>query len=132
MTEHVIFEIDNPTDTHQLAKFMRLVDTLRAMAILAGEVVTAIGCYKGQLNQSFIMTRRDFEDHIFNSGFVGKQESFLYVETGHKGRQYAKLVYQFHPVVEPIGQLVEVTAQEALQEMAWTYRPDLGKYWVAR
>ena len=58
--EYVIFAIDNNTDTHTVAKFMRHIDTKRALGAMKGRMVQAIGYWEGILEPSYIMRKDDY------------------------------------------------------------------------
>ncbi len=49
MSNYALFSIDNVTDTHTLAKFLRHFDTQVAMSRTKGYLVQCIGSYKGKL-----------------------------------------------------------------------------------
>lgn len=124
MLERVIFAIDNDNDTHVVAKFMRHVDTLRAMGKI-DPVVQLIGCYRGQLERSYMM-RADQFDAV--SEYVRNQESILLVPGDT--RQPCVLEYLVGNERVPLGPMGEVSASDALQFEAWTYNPSNGKYFV--
>lgn len=126
--KYVIFSIDNVNDTHAMAKFMRHMDTQRAMGKMSGNMVHCIGSYKGEIEPSFLMRFDDFQEHVIGRGFVENQESILRVSECNK--QYAELVYADQSR-ESIGSLKSVSKDEAMKHDAWTYRPDLNIYWVA-
>ena len=124
MLERVIFAIDNDNDTHVVAKFMRHVDTLRAMGKIAS-VVQLIGCYKGQLERSY-MIRADRFDLV--ADYVRHQESILLVPGDQ--RQPCVLEYLAGGDHVSVGPMRSVSAAEALQADAWTYNPNVDKYYI--
>ena len=126
--KYTIFSIDNVNDIHTLAKFTRYMDEHRAMGKLKGGIKVCIGSYKGELEQSFTMLTSDFQSFVKTSGYVANQESIL--EVSECNKQYADLVFS-DGTRESIGSLKDVTKEEAMKHEAWTYRPDLNKYWVA-
>jgi len=126
MSNYVIFSIDDVNDVHKLSKFLHHVSVLDAMQKTKGKLKVCIGSYKGEMEQSFIMHEDDFH-HV--SAYVKGQESFLYVRDGHKGVVYADLHYNDGETV-PLGQIKAVSKDEAMQQDAWTYRPDMNVYWV--
>ncbi len=125
---YTIFSIDNVHDTHSLAKFTRHIDTAKAMGKLKGSMVQCIGSYKGELELSFLMNTSDFEANVRPYGFIDHQESILQVSECNK--QYADLMFA-DGTRQSIGSLQDVTKEQAMASEAWTYRPDLNKYWVA-
>jgi len=124
MLERVIFAIDNDTDTHVVAKFMRHVDTLRAMDKI-DPVVQLVGCYKGQLERSYMM-RADQFDYVRD--YIKGQESILRVP----GDVRQPCVLEFVSSGERVGlgPMREVSAAEAAQIEAWTYSQKQNKYFV--
>jgi hypothetical protein len=131
MANYVIFSIDSVTDVHTLAQFSHHLDVKRAMQKLKGNVVLAIGSYKGQLEQSFILLREDFDLVVRDSQWIKGQESILHVEDGHGGVVYGALEYLATGTTEHIGVLREIDRREVSAYDAWTYRPDLNKYFIA-
>lgn len=126
--KYTIFSIDEVNNLHKLAKFTRHIDTQVAMGNLSGSVVTCIGSYKGEIEQSFMMLTADYETHVKPHGFTDKQESVLLVSECNK--QYADLLFSNGSRLS-IGSLKCVTKEEAMKQEAWTYRPDINQYWVA-
>lgn len=127
---YVIFSIDNAHELHAKAKFLRYVDTLRAMDKLQGNMVLAIGYYKGVLEPSFVMLEQDFDEFVRHRGFVDGQESVLHV---WDKRMFCELEYlNSTQLDEHSHRLYEVSAEEALTSEGFTYRPDLNKYWVMK
>ena len=124
MTGFVIFTYDNNSDVHHSAKFYRFIDTLRAMGKLRGKVVKTFGMYDGLIEDSFIVRRDDFFDHILDSGFVGEQEPFLMVPASNK--QPVSLYYQQTGEYESLGRMK--TSVSIPSSLGWTYRPDIKLY----
>lgn len=124
MLERVIFAIDNDNDTHVVAKFMRHVDTLRAMGKI-DPVVQLVGCYKGKLERSYMMRADQFE---YVRDYIKGQESILRVPGDV--RQPCVLEYLAGSKRVGLGPMREVQASEALQAEAWTYSPVSDKYFV--
>lgn len=130
MANYVIFSIDNVHDVHALAQFSHHLDMKRAMQKLSGNVVLAVGSYKGQMEQSFILLRDDFDAVVRGTDWIKEQESVLHVEDGAYGVVYGALEYLASGSVEHIGVMREASQSEALQHDGWTYRPDLNKYFI--
>jgi len=124
MLERVIFAIDNDNDTHTVAKFMRHVDTLRAMGKI-DSVVQLVGCYKGQLERSY-MIRADQFEHVRD--YIKGQESILRVPGDV--RQPCVLEYLVGGERVSLGPMRQVPASEALQAEAWTYSQEQNKYYI--
>lgn len=124
---YVIFSIDNWWDLHTLAKFTRHMDTLKSMGKLQGSVVPLVGCYNDQPEMSFICTEYDFDTGVRGSGYVDKQESFLYVSEEKqmpawlKDRDGNKL---------KSGRLEKSNAVSAMDTGSWTYRADINQFFT--
>ena len=123
---YVIFSIDNVSDLHTKAKFLRYVDTLRAMSVLKGNMKLCIGMYQGILEDSFIIRGDDYDAHIRLSGYLDKQESILHI----RGKTMLCEFEYLNGGFDRAGRLVQVTASEAMTKSGWTYRPDLNIYWT--
>lgn len=128
MTDYVIFTYDKNPDIHASSKFYRFIDTLRAMGKLRGKVIKSFGMYDGLIEDSFIARRDDFFEHIFHSGFVSEQESFLMVPGDVK--QPVSLYFPSTGKYERLGRMV--SSDTMPMTLGWTYRPDLGKYWYVK
>lgn len=124
---YVIFSVEN--DLHTRAKFLRHIDTQRAMGYLKGNMVMCIGAYKGVLEDSFILCVEDFDKFVRNSGYLDNQESVLHVRGM---RMHCEFEYLVSGSKEGSGLLVQVTAQEAFKSDGWTYRPDMNTYWIIK
>lgn len=122
--EQMIFAIDNDHDAHVVAKFMRHCDTERAMMRMP-ELVQLIGCYKGQMERSYMIPSR-YRDKV--ESFIKNQHSILLVPGDT--RQDCVLEYMNDGSRESIGPMREVSCVEALQLDAWTYVPETGKYYT--
>ena len=125
---YIIFSIDNVTDTHTLAKFMRYIDTLNVMQKTKGSMQICYGSWEGVIEQSFIMRRDDFDKHVRHSGYVSCQESFLHVPADR--RQPCVLEYQDGTKIG-IGPMQSVTKEHALTLSGWTFNPKLNEYFAA-
>lgn len=126
--KYTIFSIDNPTDWHQMAKFMRYVDERMAMGKTKGKFIQCVGSWEGVIEPSFLCRTEDFEEHILKSGYVDKQDCVLQISECNK--QYAQLLWLLEGTTEFVGSLKSVDKETALKENGWTYRPDLNTYWV--
>lgn len=126
--ETVVFSIDNVTDLHCLAKFLRWIDTNKALGKLTGDMKVCFGCYKGVIEQSFVMLRVDFDKYVRSQGWVDGQESFLMVPSDD--RQPCTLAFS-DGRVDVLGRLTEVSPAVVHRLNGWTYRPDLNLYFAA-
>ena len=123
----VIFAIDNNTDTHRVAKFLRYMDTQRAMTRTSNNMVHCIGCWEGILEPSYMVDEADWNAFVKWSDFVENQDCVLYVPGDT--RQPCTLVYR-DGTQQTVGTMREAPASEALQATGWTYVQATGKYFV--
>ena len=129
---YVIFSIDFANDSLTLARFQQwLWDKKIGHKRLSG-------AYKGVTEPSFIVNSTDWVT-VLKSGYVDFQESML--ELGpelHNGRRKALLVFlgsdkKFVGMPVDLGELGEVSKEEALSHDSWTYfRGDIDKYFVTK
>jgi hypothetical protein len=122
MLERIIFAIDNDQDAHVVAKFLRHVDTKRAMMEMQ-PVELCVGCYKGALERSYMILAKDFH-HV--ADFIKNQESILRVPGDV--RQPCVLEYLATGEKIYVGSMRVVPANEALAQDAWTFYN--GSYYV--
>ena len=123
--EKIIFAIDDDTNVHTVAKFMRHVDTQRAMGRMA-PMQMLIGCYDGVLEKSYMINASDI-DHV--NAFI--QDQVCVMRVPGDVRQPCCLVYA-NGETEVLGAMREVSAAEAIRShKGWTYSIDQGKYFVA-
>lgn len=125
--KYTIFSIDNFTDLHTLAKFLRLVDEARAMDKMVGTVKPLIGSYEGKLEYSFIMRTDDFHTIVANSGYVANQESVMQVSECNQ--KYCQLVYP-DGETEYLGRLRETGDMLPEYDEDFSYRPDTNTYFT--
>jgi hypothetical protein len=130
MANYVIFSVDNVQDVRTLAQFSHHLDMKRAMQKTKDSVKTCIGSYKGVMEQSFIMSRDDFDLVVRDSQWIKDQESILHIEDGNAGKVYGELEFLVDGSRQYLGQVSEVSQDEAMQHDGWTYRPDLNKYFI--
>jgi hypothetical protein len=130
MANYVIFSVDNVQDVRTLAQFSHHLDMKRAMQKTKDSVKTCIGSYKGVMEQSFIMSRDDFDLVVRGTKWVENQESILHIEDGNAGKVYGELEFLADGSRQYLGQVSEVSQDEAMQHDGWTYRPDLNKYFI--
>jgi len=126
---YIVFSIDKGENPRVMGKFLHHMDVAQAMGLMQGKMVSCIGSYKGVMEPSFLVTYEDFNEIVAPSGYCDGQESFLQVDVGHKGRQYASLLYVDTELV-PLGELKSVSKDKALKCDAWTYRLDTCEFFV--
>lgn len=119
--EMVLFAIDDDKNLHSVAKFLRYVDTAKAMGKLIGTVQFAIGKWNGEYEQSYLMYAKDFDEHVRDSGYVNDQDCFLRIPGST--RQPCILDYQGKKY-EPVGKMRQVDTEP---EGDFTYVD--GNYW---
>lgn len=127
MLETVIFAIDKSDDVHTQAKFLRHVDTLRAMGKLRGVFASCIGSYKGDMERGYMMLMTDFNEYVRKSGYVDNQESFLRVPGDV--RQPCVLEYQ-DGQAEVLRPMERIHASERHLYAGWTYVEKTGAYYI--
>ncbi len=120
----VVFAIDNGHDLHTMAKFLRHVDTQRALSKLTF-FKQAIGFFEGKYEHSFIMLEKDFEEFVKPLDFVKGQKCFLYIPP--KGE--CSLKYQDNMEVM-LGFLYYKDFLNASMYDSWTYVIEDDIYWV--
>jgi len=114
--EHIIFAIDNPTDTYCVMQFIKHCATQKAMGRM-GRVQHLIGCYKGQLECSYTVRAIDWH-HV--EQFCTNQESILRVPGDVR-----------QPCVLE-GSMRAVEPLDALKCDAWTFDLESGKYFICK
>ena len=125
--EKVIFAIDNNTDVHAVAKFMRHIDTCRAMNTLKGSFTQCIGYWDGILEPSYMMDKVDYDKLVLPLGFTQGQDCVLVVPGDT--RQPCHLEFpNDDPLV--VGRMVEISKDEAKTANAWTFVQSTGKYFT--
>ena len=122
----VIFAIDNDTDLHQVAKFMRYMDTAKAMGDLRGSFIIGTGCYNNKIETCYIVDERDFKDVIIKSNYTDHQECILVVPADT--RQPCTLVG--HGWSDTINPMKEVSQKEAFKSDNWTYVHESNRYYT--
>jgi len=127
MLNKIIFAIDNDTDVHTVAKFLRHIDTARAMETMKGAFIPCIGCYDGELESSYMMDERDYRRIVEPLSFTADQDCIMHVPADT--RQWCTLEYATGGT-ESIGAMRQITALEAMGLRAWTYVLETGMYWT--
>ena len=123
---HIIFSIDNQDNAFALNCFQNFISSIDG----ASDIKHMIGCYQGKRENAWIWDSADFDKYLRGSIFVKHQESFLHIASGNK--MEATLEFQETGHFEPLGCMHEVSEEEAKQADAWSYRPDMKTYWVAK
>jgi hypothetical protein len=89
------------------------------------------GCYKGVKERALVCSKGTFLELLMNSPeLVENQESILV--TTRCNKLYASLMFFKDGSRLELGSLHTLPKEEALSCDAWSYRPDLGKYFVAK
>jgi len=126
MLERIIFAIDSPTDTYRVMQFAKHCATQKALGRM-GKVQHLVGCYKGQLECSYMVRAIDWH-HV--KQFCLNQESILRVPGDV--RQPCVLEYLSTGERVSVGPMAQVEPLKALQCDAWTYDLEKGKYYVCQ
>lgn len=131
---YIIFSIDEVNDVHTLAKFLRHMDTQKALGKMEGAMRILMGSYKGVMEQSFICTEGDFNNHVSPMGFTTNQESVLRLYETSNGRtaprSFADLIYNSGDM-DSLGEFKEVSRELAMTLDGWTYDPMMDTYYAA-
>lgn len=124
----VCFAIDTNSDVHTTAKFLRHMDTAKAMGTLRGSLILCIGSWNGELEPSYLMDERDYRKLVEPLGFTKGQSSILHIPGDT--RQPCTLEYS-NPEVpdDTLRPLMEV--QHPVKATSWTYVIETGKYFTA-
>ena len=125
--ERIIFSIDDYHNTHKLYKFLKFVDTERAMGKMS-PVVPLIGSYEGKLEYSFMCLAKDYSK-VESLGFTSNQNYVMRVPGDV--RQSCDLEYK-NGYREDIGPMREVSYDVARASDGWTYNTQTGKYFVCQ
>jgi len=88
-------------------------------------VFQLVGCYKGQLERSYMMRADQFE---YVRGYIQGQESILRVPGDMRQPCVLEFVSSGDRVA--LGPMRKVQASEALQAEAWTYSQEQDAYFV--
>jgi len=126
--DYVIFAIDNNTDTHTVAKFMRHIDTKRALGTMKGRMVQAIGYWEGILEPSYIMRKDDYL--AFAQGYTKGQDAVMVAPSDNRQPAYLmnSTMTDYQVTLNPIR---EVSAEDAKSAQGWTFNQSSNKYFVA-
>lgn len=122
--EKVVFAIDANTNVHAVAKFLRQVDTLRAMNKIK-PVVQCIGMWENVLEASYMMDKVDYDTHIAGNGYADRQECILVV--AGDTRQPCHLAF-LDGSTASVGPMVEIEGPVG----NWTYVPATNKYFTCK
>ena len=123
----ICFSIDNNTNVHETAKFLRLMDTQRALNNMQGTIVLCIGSYDGLLEPSYIVNEKDFYDIVEPSGYVNTQDCVL--EIPGDTRQPCTLKF-YDGATYSVGPMKRVTKEEAASLRSWTYVQATEQYFA--
>ena len=126
MKNVVIFAIDNGSSLHQQAKFLRHLDTMRAMRRLSAMPKCCIGFWEGQLERSYILPIEDYRVYVAQHGWVDGQHSVVMTDLhGQADLMKPDLseVYQHLRVMRKIS--------DPTLYKAWTFVEEEGQYYAA-
>lgn len=111
----VIFALNSPNDELRL----------RQAGLKANNYKRLQGMYKGIAEDSYIIDMAHI-DLIIDLAIEHKQESIMVLDEDRN----AKLVYLANMSEESLGQLVEVSASEASNQLAYTYNPETNQFFI--
>ena len=128
--DYVIFAIDNNTDVHTVAKFMRLIDTKRVMGEMSGDMVQCIGNWEGILETSYIMRKDDYTSIVLPAGYTNEQEAVM-IAPSSRNQPATIWAADLSEMFTALNRVREITAEEATPDVAWTFNMTTGKYFTA-
>lgn len=128
MKNVVIFAIDNGSNLHEQAKFLRHLDTLRALQKLSAAPKCCVGFWEGQLERSYIIPTEAYRDYVAPQGWVANQHSVVRVDdNGNADLMHPDLAVRMFN----IGRMHKVDADVARKLDAWTFVEEEGQYYAA-
>ena len=122
MLNKICFAIDNGHDLHTEAKFLRAMDTHRALGDMKGSFIPCVGMYKGVIEDSYIMDERDYLKFVDRKGWTENQQSILHIPADV--RQPCTL--EFPLWSETTGPMRELSDHREYN--SWTYVKETGKF----
>jgi hypothetical protein len=140
MNDYILFSIDQADQARELKKFLHYFDNLVAMKE-ASFIESCIGLYEGKLENSFLVTEKDFKRFLLDSDvgylYISQQEAFLLIKDQPYGKMLAFEVRNGDRVgetTEPkyLGEFVSVPKEVAFKSNGFTYRPSIFTYWVIK
>lgn len=132
MSSFVIFSIDHVHTFAQWKRFESFINTATADGHIKGNVIRCVGKYAGVKEDCWIVSKDDFDRVIRGSFYMIGQESILHVASGNKMECWLEYLNDDSRADEPLGHMHAVCEEEARVSDAFTYRPDLGNYYVAK
>ena len=128
MLEHVIFSVDNATNLNLYMKAIHKLDVLRATRMKGG-VTMCIGSYKGELEPSFMVLARDWDEVVRDgmSQWMENQESILRVPGDT--RQPCALTTVQGEHIETLDEMSEYKPHNLTSLLGWTYVMATNKYY---
>lgn len=127
--EKVIFSIDFENNPLRMNVFKNYYASIADQ--MQGNIVDMLGCYKGKREHCFICRLDDFDAYFRTSVYLRGQESIMLVASGNKMEVGLEYLDGKRKSVD-LGCMHEVCREEAMQADAWTYRPDMDVFWIAK
>jgi hypothetical protein len=126
-----IFSIDGAGNALHTNQF---VQWFRNDPQMTGNLIPLIGCYKGEVEASFICNAEDFQrvqrSPTTRDSWIARQEAVMRVSACNK--MYVELQMMATGVITSLGSMHEVTEAEAKKHQAWSYRPDNGTWFICK
>ena len=122
----VIFSIDNYHDPHVLAKFLRHMDTQKALGKLCGKFGVLHGSWRGIPELAFECNIKDYANFVIPFGVTKNQEVVLVI---HSNGEVVGLSYN---KTTRLGTWTEVPELEAKMSEGYTYRPEDKKWFLIK
>lgn len=127
---YVIFTIDFENNPHRMNIFQNYIAEEKRAGRMQGNCIPMLGKYKGQKEHCFIIGKDDYLRCISGTRYIEGQESILHVASGNKMEVHIE--YLADGRTEGLGCMHSVCREEALQAEAYSHRPDLNRYWIAK
>ena len=127
-----IFSLDNGADPYIQYKFMKRVNELKALGNIKENVRLCVGSWLNELEYSYCLRKHDFDRYFLEGEFVIGQVCFMQihgVNPRNPKRLHAYLDW-YNGDKEDLGQLKEVSKEEADSLEGWTYFCDTNKYFA--
>ena len=126
--DYIIFEIDD---------YEAEVEVLKLSCTQQGfDLVELEGCWKGEVNPSFILPAKEFfaggTGESIGSKFCLEQECVLHIGPPEKRARAWRDATLLYPkgFGESVGKFKQVAPDVAKEQSGWTRNPNNGAYWI--
>ena len=123
----VVFSIDHYHQLHNLAKFLRHMDTKRAEGKLRGKFSILQGSWQGVPELSFECEAEDYADFVIPYGVMKDQQATLLVYPSGIVFEVSK-----NNASRYLGVWTEVSQLETKMAEGYTYNPEENKWYLIK